>query len=295
MQFIVPKAIGPGSHLRLVAPSSPFDRTLFLRGLAWLKERYRVTFDRGVFARDGFLAGSDERRQLELDQALRDPSVEAIVAVRGGHGLLRLVDQVCWSTLRDSPKWLVGFSDITALHGEAWHLGVASLHAAMVGGLGRGDAEAREQWISALEEPNTPRLLKGEGVVRGSAKGPLVGGNLTVLTMLAAAGRLRLPAGCILALEDVSESSYSVDRMLVSLGLGGYLEQVSGFAVGEFLDCGAGQFNVPVKSVLLERLAKDKPVVLGLPFGHGRNVCPLTLGANACLNGDTGTLVVAAG
>lgn len=294
MEFIVPKAIGPGSHLRLIAPSGPFDRTLFLRGLGWLSERYRVTFEPGIFARNGFLAGSDERRKQELEIALRDPSVEAIVAARGGHGLLRIVDRVSWSQLLVSPKWLVGFSDITALHCEAWRLGIASLHAAMVGGLGRGDAVARSQWIQALEQPKRPRVLVGNGVVRGQATGPLVGGNLTVLTMMAAAGRLRLPEGCILALEDISESSYSVDRMLVALRLGGHLDPVAGFAVGEFLNCGEGLFKVPIRQVLLEQLGSDKPLVFDLPFGHGRAVCPLTLGTNAQLDGKVGELTVAA-
>ncbi len=113
---IVPPPLQKGAKIAVIAPPSPFDRAHVFRGLGWLSEHYRVDFDRSLFERDGYLAGSDERRLAELDRWLRDPSIGAIVAVRGGYGLTRIADRADFSALRRAPKWLVGFSDVTALH-----------------------------------------------------------------------------------------------------------------------------------------------------------------------------------
>jgi len=145
----------------VVAPSSPFDHTLVRCGIAWLGTRYRVRFDPGLFGRDGFLAGSDERRLAELNQALADGETHAIVAARGGYGLGRIAPDLRLDALVERPKWIVGFSDLTALHLEAVRAGVMSLHAHNVAGLGRGDAAARHAWSSALEGPQPHRFFKG--------------------------------------------------------------------------------------------------------------------------------------
>src|SRR4051812_15928815 len=134
-----------------------------------------------MFERDGFLAGSDERRRDELSRALEAPHVAAIIAARGGYGITRIASEVDFGALRRSPKWLIGFSDVTALHVEALSVGVASLHAHHAAGLGRGDAHAREHWRAALESPLAPRTLGGLALLPGRVRGPLVGGNLTVL------------------------------------------------------------------------------------------------------------------
>lgn len=289
-QMQIPAALRVGSHVRVVAPSGPFDRTLVLRGMGWLATRYRVTFDPSMFLRTGFLAGPDDRRRAEMRSALLDPTVDAIVAARGGHGLLRIAHTLPWEVLRANPKWLVGFSDPTVFLAEAWAVGIGSVHGANVAGLGRGDAVAREVWLSALEQPQLSYTLRGRAGASGSATGTLVGGNLTVLTMLAAAGRLRIPDGCVLALEDVTETSYRVDRMLTALQVGGYLERVAAIAFGEFTDCGAGLSGVTTNSVLAERIPAGIPVAYDLPFGHGRNNQPLVLGRTVTLDGGAGVL-----
>lgn len=290
-QIVIPPALRPGAALRVIAPASPFDRTLALRGMAFLGERYRVQFDWSLFERDGFLAGSDARRRAELQAALAAPDVAAIVAARGGYGVTRIAAAVDFSVLRDAPKWLIGFSDITALHVEAQAVGVASLHAHHAAGLGRGDAHARERWIAALEQPLASRTLHGKTLRSGRAHGPLAGGNLTVLFTCAVTGRWRLPEGAILALEDVTESSYRVDRMLSALRLGGHLRGVAGVALGGFTDCPPGPHRVPVESVLAREMeALGVPVVSGLPFGHDLPNHPLLLGAEAELDADQGWL-----
>jgi muramoyltetrapeptide carboxypeptidase len=254
--------------------------------MGWLGERYRVEFSQGIFARHGFLAGDDARRAEELSQALRDPDLGAIVAARGGYGLTRILPGLDTSDLAKHPKWLVGFSDFTALHVRAVQQGVMTLHAHNVAGLGRGDHHARQAWLEALEAPTRERALRGLTPWRdGSAEGPLFGGNLTVLHALAAAGTLVAPAGCILFLEDVTETSYRIDRMLSGLIQAGHFSNLGGVVLGEFTDCSQGKYGVPTEQVLRERLTSlHIPVWAGLACGHGRHNAPLTLGAPSWLD-----------
>jgi muramoyltetrapeptide carboxypeptidase len=289
----IPRALCPGDRIRVIAPSSPFDRTLVLRGMGWLGQRYRVDFEPGLFEATGFLAGSDERRLRELDSALRSDAA-AIVAARGGYGLTRIAFRADWGALAARPKWLVGFSDATVLHVEAARLGLASMHASMVAGLGRGDAYARQQWLDALERPTCPRVFEGlETLSPGQATGPLAGGNLSLLFACSATRRLALPAGCILVLEETGESSYRIDRMLTALTQAGELHGVRGVAVGDFTDCSGGRYGVSPLEVLADCLAPLRvPVVAGLPIGHGCRNHPIPLGITATLDASRGILSV---
>lgn len=277
--------------MAVIAPSGPFDRELVLAGIAQLQSRYQVSFDPGLFERWGFLAGSDERRLAELSRALSDPGLAAIVTARGGYGLLRIAHRVDWAALRRAPKWLVGFSDTTTLHLEAQRVGVASLHADNAGGLGRGGARAFEAMRAALESSASGRVLSGLAVVTpGLARGVLVGGNLTLLAFAAAAGRLRLPDGAVLLLEDVTESAYRIDRMLTALTVGGHLDRVAGVVLGEFTDC-PDSSGVEASEVLAERLGELRiPVASGLPVGHGSVNEPVVLGVDVELDASNGAL-----
>lgn len=281
--FLVPKALRPGDRIRVIAPSSPFDRALFFRGVGWLGERYRVELGEHVLSRRGFLAGDDAARLADLNCALAAREPAAIVTARGGYGASRIAHLANWAALREAPKWLVGFSDTTLLHLEVQRLGLCSLHAENAAGLGRADDRARTDWLRALETPCEARTLTGTGRLRGgSAEGPLVGGNLTLLFAAQAAGRLALPAGAILAIEDVTEASYRVDRMLSTLFASRALDAIAGIIVGDFTDCSPGPHGVPIESVLEERLATlGVPVLSGLRFGHGRPNTPLPLGLGA--------------
>ena len=291
--FIVPPALEPGARIAIVAPSSPFDRALLLRGVGWLGERYRVEFDWRACEREGFLAGSDQRRLEELDRALERDDLAAIVAARGGYGLTRVVHRAHFAALRRAPKWLVGFSDVTALHLEALTQRVASIHAENAAGLGRGDARARGEWIRVLENPRETRTVRGLGCLRGgAARGVLAGGNLTLLFTQAAAGRLRLPDGAVLVIEDVTEAAYRVDRMLTALLVAGALDRVGAVVVGDFSECPPSR-GVSVEQVLAERLSELRvPVLTGLGFGHGERNLPLVFGAPASVDGAAGTLTL---
>src|SRR5580658_8417164 len=218
--FIVPPAVLPGDLIAVVAPSSPVPPADLWPSLAWLRDRYRISTSARILTQRGYLAGEDPARRSELLSALLDPEVKAIVAVRGGYGAMRVLDGLDWSAFRRRPRWIVGFSDITALHAEAWARSIASIHGPHVASLRGASPLVRASWLAALERPYAPRVWAGLNVVHpGTAAGTLVGGNLTLLFSMAASGRLVLPAGAVLALEDVTERPYRVDRMLTALGL----------------------------------------------------------------------------
>ncbi len=265
-----PEPLAPGDLVAVVAPASPFGRAEFFRGLAWLQGRYRLRVASSIFTRQGYLAGDDARRASELTGAMNDPNVRAIVAARGGYGVTRILGDLPWETWAASPKWLVGFSDITALHAHAWRRGVASVHGPNVTGLGAASPWSRWCWMQSVEAPHARRVWSGLEVLRdGEARGPLVGGNLSLLEALAAAGDLVLPAGAILALEDVTERPYRIDRMLTSLRRGGHLARVAGVVLGGFTKCEPGPDGVTVTDVLRDRLGDlGVPVLTGAPFGH---------------------------
>jgi muramoyltetrapeptide carboxypeptidase len=293
--MIRPAPLRPGDRVRAVAPSSPFEPALGWRGLGWLAERYELAWDRALFARRGYLAGDDERRTLELRDALEDPRARAIVAVRGGYGLSRIAHRLDWSALTRHPKWIVGFSDITALHVEAAAAGVMSAHAPMAARLGRGHAPTRAAWLDTLEHPERPRRWDGlEGWLAGRAEGPLFGGNLTVLHACAAAGRLRVPERAVLLLEDVGERPYRLDRALSTLLAGGHLDRISGVVLGDFAECDPGQDGVCWQDALREVLeGRGVPVAAGLPCGHGERNEPIVLGTRAVLEaGESGASLV---
>jgi muramoyltetrapeptide carboxypeptidase len=279
---IFPPPLVPGDRVAVVAPSSPFDRAAALAGIAWLEKRYRVVYRSSLFARQGYLAGSDQRRITELQTAL-DADVRAVIAARGGYGLSRIAHLVDWTTALARPRWIVGFSDFTVLHAEAWRRQLASVHGPMVCSLGKADDRARRRWIESLEQPRSERSFRGlVSWRRGAAQGQLVGGNLAMLHACAAAGRLRVPKGAVVLLEDVGERPYRVDRMLSNLTSGGHLAKASAVLVGDFIDCTPGPDKTTVESVLRDRLRElDVPVLAGLPVGHGRRNEPVVLGQRA--------------
>lgn len=292
--LLVPRALKPGDRVRIIAPSGPFDRTLLYRGIGWLAERYQVEIAEGLFERHGFLAGPDTLRRRALDAALTSKDLAAIIAARGGYGSARVSHLANWGALRRHPKWIVGFSDITALHIEAQRFGICSMHAENAAGLGRGDFQTRARWIDALEHPTRSRNFSGLDCVRGGlAEGVLIGGNLAILFAAHAAGRLRIPDSAVLILEDVTESSYRIDRMLTALMVAGALDRISSVVLGDFTECSPGPHRVPALEVLTERLSElGVPVLSGLGFGHGSNNLPIPLGISARVDANQGQLLI---
>ncbi len=277
-----------GDAIAVVSPSGAVDSEALDVGLAWCAARYRVSLGAAARERAGFLAGADDARAADVTAALRDRSVRAVVAARGGYGATRLLDGSAgrWVTaLRDDPKPLVGFSDITALHAVWSRAGVRSVHGTMVLGLGRcgGDDELVAVLEGAVPTPWTGLQAWSAGDVTGVA----AGGNLALLAALVGTPWQLDLRGRVLFLEEIGEAPYRVDRMLTTLRSSGALDGVSGVVLGEFIKCEPGRDGFTVEEVLRERLGSlGVPVLAGAPFGHGASHRPWVQGARVTLRGD---------
>lgn len=289
LEACAPPPLRAGSVVSVVAPAGGFDRDELFRGLAWLSTRYQLRVDPRIFERAGYFAGTDEVRADVLARAMRASDVDAILCARGGYGSMRLLDRLPWAAFRARPKWLIGFSDVTSLHLAAHAHGIASVHGPNGTGLGRAATTPAERasLIAALEGGAVEAWTGLEAIVPGEATGPVVGGNLALVEAMAAAGRLSIPRGAILALEDVTERPYRIDRMLTSLALGGHLARAGALVFGGFTLCDPGPDGVTVEQVLRERTsALGVPVALGAPFGHGAPNRAFRLGRAATLRRD---------
>jgi len=291
-RFVIPAPLCEGDLVKVIAPAGPFDRTLAWRGLAWLKRHFRVHYDRRIFERDGFLAGDDAARLRELNAALRCEQARAVIVVRGGYGCGRIAPFADFPALRRLPKWLVGFSDVTALHCEAQRVGVASLHAENVTGLGVGDDSARQSWLAALTRPPHGTRLPLQWVRGGAASGVLVGGNLAVLHAAATARRFRPAPGSLVFLEEVSEAPYRIARCLSALDQAGVFDSATGILVGHVSGARPGAHGTEAIEVF-ERFCRRAalPLAWGLCAGHERPNTPLPLGVSARIGADGLTLL----
>lgn len=282
---MIPPALRPGARIAIAAPASPFDRNELFRGLAWLGTRYRLRIDARVLNRHGYLAGTDEARAAVLADAMRDPEVAAILMARGGYGATRILDALPWDDFAASPKHLVGFSDITALHAVANARGVRTVHGPNVTGLGRSiTAAERLSLLQCLEGAPIEAWTGLRAVRAGEARGVVVGGNLALVEAMAAGGRWSTPEGAIVVLEDVTERPYRIDRMLSALYLGGHLQRAGALVFGGFTQCAPGPDGVTVDDVLADYASKlTAPIYTHAPFGHGAPNFAFPLGAEAHL------------
>ncbi|MBI5547989.1 MAG: LD-carboxypeptidase [Deltaproteobacteria bacterium] len=283
-----PAALRPGDAVSIVAPSSPFDREAFARGLERIAARYRPVFEDSLFSGERYLAGSDALRLEELHRALARPDTRAVFCARGGYGAMRLLSGL---RLPEVCKPLVGFSDVTALHGALQAAGRTSIHGPVITHLGTLDESTATGLFELLESPETRVVLQGRPVVPGIAEGLVVGGNLSVLTRLVGTPFLPPLDGAILFFEDVGERPYRLDRMWQHLSLSGALRRLAGIAMGAFEGCDEKDGGWTAEEILGELArAANLPCVIGLPVGHGKANRAFPLGARARLDAQSGTL-----
>ncbi len=283
-------ALKPGDPVVVVAPASPFERSTFEAGLAVIAGRYRVHYDPGLLSRQRYLAGSDERRLRELESALSTADAKAVFCARGGYGVMRLLERLEGAAIASKP--VVGFSDITALHALLQRAGRVSIHGPVVTQLGRLGRETHERLFSLLETAAPAPPLPGAAtVVGGTAEGPLLGGNLAVLTRLLGTPYLPPLEGAVLLLEDVGERPYQLDRMWTHLALAGVFRKVRGIALGSFTRCEEKDADYSGAEVLRELAASTGlPCAAGFAIGHGERNEPVPLGVRVRMDADSRTL-----
>lgn len=294
--LLSPLPLRPGARVTVIAPSSPFDTAAFEAGVARLRTRYEVTFRDDLLSRKSYFAGDEARRLAELEDALADAEVSAIIAARGGYGATRLLDSLSVARVREARKLLIGFSDVTALHALWARAGLRSMHASMVCGLGgaAGEQALLARWFRAVEGgiPEAIRGLRSLSAAQHTAVGPLAGGNLAVIVSMLGTPFMPPLDGAILFLEDIGERPYRVDRMLTQLRQAGVLARISGLVLGAFTESAPGKDGTTIEDTLESCLADlDIPVLSGVAAGHVDDNLELPLGARVSLDGATGALV----
>ncbi|AGB72014.1 peptidase U61 LD-carboxypeptidase A [Rhizobium tropici CIAT 899] len=297
----MPPPLRPGDKVRFVSPASSPDRDRVLRHAEILKGwGLKVDFGEHAFHKRDYLAGTDEERLADLNAALRDPDVRAIFTTGGGKGSYRIADQMDVAAARCDPKFVIGFSDITALHlSFLKNCRQIGIHGAFFAGpndesvsLYTRDSMRRalmttEDLVinSRLEEP-TSQLT-----TCGTVRGRLIGGNLD--TVATSAG-WALPDlhGAVLLLEAVNMYRGQVDRQMTMLRKAGHLNGLAAVAIGQFTDFEFDR-RYSVIDILREHLAElNVPILGGLPLGHGDRPASVLVGAIAELDAKAGTLVV---
>ena len=290
----IPPKLKQGSRLMAIAPSGAVrDPAAFQPGLdLWRSRGYEVTLAPGWDDRYGYLAGTDAGRRNQLATALKDPNCDGILCIRGGWGAARLLENWQMPIDRDHPKWLVGFSDVTSLLWGFACARISGVHGTVLSTMGDEPQSSHDRLFNWLENHEIVPL-QGTGWKTGDATGLLLPANLTVATHLLNTAYQPDLGGVILALEDVGEAPYRLDRMLTHWRMMGALDKVAGIALGRFSSCEApeGYPSLTVEEVLRDRLGDlGIPIVADLPFGHEGENAALPVGVMVRLDGSMGTL-----
>ncbi|HEX6975179.1 MAG TPA: LD-carboxypeptidase [Vicinamibacterales bacterium] len=272
-----PRALQSGDRVAIVAPASPFAREEFDAGLAELRALgFEPVHDESVFARAGYVAGTPEQRASAFQRAWADPSIAAIIAVRGGYGSVHLLPLLDEQVFDGEPKAFIGYSDNTSL--LSWltlQRGLVSFHGPMIERrLSRGDAGYdRDTFRRVLCRADPAgEITHGslETMREGEASGMLVGGTITQLAAsLGTPYAFAPPPGCVLFLEDVGERPYRMDRLMTQLTLSGIVARASALVFGELRGCDEPGGTPAIRDVVRELVKDfDGPVLYGLPSGH---------------------------
>lgn len=327
--MITPARLQSGDTIMFVAPAGELDRKKMMLAKERLEARgYHVIFREDLFAQDGYLAGTDQRRADELMQAFRDTQVKAIFPGTGGYGTMRMLELLDYEVIRANPKLLIGFSDITALHAAInRHAGLITYHSPNpmwgLGGVSKPEELGRNNltdfsakyFFAAMEEKNgdQPRPLSypieipDEGVPqpvafgKGVARGRLTGGNLSLVAALEGTPYALDTSDAILLIEDTREAPYRVDRMLCQLKLAGKLKTLRGAVLGQFTknyareDHDIDDPRFSVEGVLRQYFEPlGIPVLMNYPIGHHEMNTTLPLGGQVEIDADAAVLRVLA-
>lgn len=278
----LPAFLKEGDGIALVAPARFASAELIQNAADSISAAgFKPVIYEGLDCAENQFGGSDEHRAAILNKAFSDSSVRAVLALRGGYGTGRVLQLLDTEAFTSDPKWIIGFSDITALHAWANNLGIASIHAPVASTLSMTHADD----VAALWS-----ILKGKSTINPDLPaGTIVGGNLSVLFSLLGTPFFPHHEGCHLVLEDLDEFLYHIDRMMLALKLSGTLSRLDSIIFGDFSDLkdntiAHGQsvdnpFGRSIEEILTDHLPQGLTFRFNAPVGHGKRNFPVVLGA----------------
>lgn len=292
---ICPPALKPGDTIGVFAPSSWVEKDEIEKSRAVLEKKgYKVFIHPQTFERLNQSAGSHLQKTLAFQGLWQRPDIKAIWAAGGGNRAMYLLESINFEKIRDNPKILIGFSDVTALLNAVYaHTGTVSFHGQVFKNVHKWtELDHLLQILSGKASASYP-YNEATVIRHGKAKGPLVGGNLSIFQYLPETLPGKFWKGAILFLEDCNEELSRIDRMLLHLRRTGVFNEISGLLLGEFINMGESQRPFGFKfdeivSELTEGL--DVPVVMNLPFGHGKTFYSFPVGVPAII--DTGEFLL---
>lgn len=287
-----PPFLQPGDKIGIVAPASVIRYDDMKPGIELLKKKWRLQVVEGLTLKSTHnqFSANDSDRILDVQTMLDDPSIKAIIAARGGYGCSRIVDQLNFDKFVTSPKWIVGFSDLTVFLAKTYSLGYASIHAPMIKSMMLEGAETAAESLRQILFGEFPRYSVKSHIFnrQGSASAEIIGGNLCLLAHMIGSSTDIDTNGKILFIEDVGEYYYNLDRMMVQLKRAGKLSKLAGLVVGQFTDMkdnASPTFGKSAYEIVQEHVSEyDYPVCYNFPVGHVADNRAIAVGMNAYLN-----------
>ena len=278
-----------GDTIGLVSPSSPVLETEIELGVKFLKKNgFKIKFGKHIFSSERFLAGADTDRANDIMDFFKNREIKAIIATRGGQGSQRLLPLLNYDLIKQNSKKLIGFSDTTALQLALFKMSGLVSYTGFT--LTVNFSSLVEKTLMSCLLGQDYKISKGIKIHPGVSRGPLLGGNLTLVTNLMGTSYLPNFQGSILLLEDVGIEPYNIDGMLSQLELAGIFNQVSGVIFGKFEKCKSKKSNQSdgtAEEVINDWSSKLKvPSIKNFPYGHGKQNCVLPIGSIVTLDAD---------
>ena len=254
-----------------------------------------VLMGANTFNQNNHFAGTDAERAADFQKAIDNPSVKAIWAARGGYGAVRVIDLLDFTKFKESPKWIIGYSDITAFHNHIHNLGVETIHGMMATSL-EGDWKDTTETIRSLKNALFGKALRYSITsspynrtdflnVKKTIEGQLIGGNLAILTSMLGSNSQVSMTGKILFIEEIGEYKYAIDRMLQSLKRAGYFKNVNAVIVGNISNIkeNSTEWGSSIEELILAVVPVKIPVLFDFPAGHELDNRALIFGRNLLL------------
>ncbi len=293
MKLVQPDYLKKGDSIAIVAPAGILkNKKDIIQKAKELVESWglKVVIGKNVFNQGNHFSGTDEERAEDFQKMLDNPAIKAIWSARGGYGSVRILDKLDYTKFKENPKWIIGYSDITAFHSHIHNIGVETIHG-MMGTSMMFDAEETKESVETFRkalfgesisyEISSSKYNKG-----GSTEGEIVGGNLTILTTMLGSESAISTDGKILFIEEIGEYKYHIDRMLQSLKRAGYFKNCKGIIVGDMtrIKRNTTPWGSSIEQLILDVVPKDIPVLFNFPAGHEPDNRALILGRNILLD-----------
>lgn len=283
------QAVKAGDLLLIVTPAKAIEPVLIMEAKDfWESKGFRVELSSHCMGRHNYFSGTDEERLADFQEGLDNPEVKAIICARGGYGCIRILDRLNWAAFVRQPKWIIGFSDVTVFHQRIQKYGLPSVHATMPLNYAENTPEALDTLVRSISGTLPKLEVKQVNTAKtGTARGILIGGNLSILYSLIGTDDQPDYTDTILFIEDLAEQVYHLDRMFYALAKAGIFQRIKGLIVGSFTDLKDTEIPIGItfqESLLAQLAYRNIPIVFDFPAGHIPDNRALVLGTEVELH-----------